>query len=141
MNSKSATVTETFADIPKNRTLFLENFTVDLMAKPKVVHGLQTLQQLFDHFQPSVSIGLEPADGAVKTEVLRFNSIDSFGIETIVNRSPVLKDLVERKAGYLHVLKELKTNKELREVLADAALRKKLGEVLEAMQSVLQANK
>ena len=47
-NEVKTDASEAFGDIPQNRTLIAEKLTKDTPVKPEVVHGLQTVEQVFN---------------------------------------------------------------------------------------------
>ena len=67
-NEVKTDASEAFADIPQNRTLMAEKLTKDAPVKPEIVHGLQTVEQVFAHYKPDVSIDFEDAEGVTKKE-------------------------------------------------------------------------
>jgi len=68
-NEVKTDASEAFADIPQNRTLMAEKLTKDAPVKPQIVHGLQTITQVFDHYKPTVEVEFEDADGTSKKEI------------------------------------------------------------------------
>ena len=55
-NEVKTDASEAFADIPQNRTLMAEKLTKDAPVKPEIVHGLQTVEQVFAHYKPNISV-------------------------------------------------------------------------------------
>lgn len=65
-NEVKTDASEAFADIPQNRTLMAEKLTKDAPVKPEVVHGLQTIDDVFNHYKPELNLDFEDADGGSK---------------------------------------------------------------------------
>jgi hypothetical protein len=63
---------EAFADVPQNRTLLIEKFTDNDPIKPEMVQGLQTIDDVFDHFKPEKEVEFVNETGATSKENLRF---------------------------------------------------------------------
>ncbi len=108
---------EGIADIPMNRTLMIEKLTDDEPLKPKVVEGLKTIDEVFAHFKPSVQVDFEKEDGSSKSEQLNFANLGDFGARGITNQSGFLKDLELQRSEYAKIIKQLKSNKALKNVL------------------------
>jgi hypothetical protein len=124
---------ELFVDIPQNRTLILEKLTKDAPNMPEVVHGLQTIQQVFEHYKPEVAVEFEDAQGFIKRETLTFKDIDDFELRRITEQSAFLKDNTARKEEYLRIIYQLNSNRELRAASTDPEARKALLDAINAM--------
>lgn len=96
----SMAVTEAISEMSKNRTLFAEKFTQETSVKPEVVHGLQNIEDVFAHYQPAVQVAFETEEGFKRTETIKFQSVDDFGIEGITKQSGFLKQVNARRQEY-----------------------------------------
>lgn len=126
---------EAFADIPQNRTLLIEKFTDGDPIKPELVQGLQTIDDVFDHFKPEKEVEFVNEQGAGSKETLRFSGLQDFGAKGITNQSTFLQGLSNQKEQYDKFLKQVKTNKVLMNVLNDAELRQ---QYLNALNALIQ---
>jgi hypothetical protein len=126
---------EAFADIPQNRTLLIEKFTDNDPIKPELVQGLQTIDDVFDHFKPEKEVEFVNEQGASAKETLRFGGLQDFGAKGITNQSTFLQGLSNQKEQYDKFLKQVKTNKVLMNVLNDAELRQ---QYLNALNALIQ---
>jgi hypothetical protein len=108
---------EGMSEIAQNRTLMIEKLTNEAPFKPEMVQGLTSINDVFNHFQPSVDVEFEDAEGAGKEEKLSFKGLADFGVDGITAQSDFLKDLTNQKEQYLKILKQLKSNKLLRKAL------------------------
>lgn len=132
---------EAFAEIPQNRTLMAEKLTKDAPVKPEMVHGLQTIEQVFAHFKPEVGVDFEDADGMTKKESLKFGNLADFSVKGITEQSEFLKDNATQKEEYLKIIKQLKSNKILKAALTDPEAKKALLDSIYAMVAELKNNK
>jgi hypothetical protein len=144
--SIGGTVTETeafeaFADIPQNRVLMAEKLTADPPVKPVVVEGLTTIEQVFEHFQPKVEMDFETEEGVSKKETLGFKNLGDFGVKGITAQSTFLTDLHNKKDQYQKIIKQLKTNKLLKQTLADPEYKKAFLQSLHALIRELDDSK
>lgn len=108
---------EAFAEIPQNRTLLCEKLTADAPIKPQIVEGLQTIDDVFNHYKPEIDVDFEDSEGAEKQEKLSFRGLSDFGIKGITAQSTFLQDLTIEKEQYQKIIKQLKSNKLLRKTL------------------------
>lgn len=132
---------EAFADIPQNRTLMAEKLTKDAPVKPEIVHGIQTVDQVFAHYKPNVTLDFEDAEGTTKKETLSFSNLADFGVKGITEQSSFLKGNAQQKDEYLKIIKQLKSNKILKTALADPEAKKALLDTIQGMIAELNANK
>jgi len=140
-NEVKTDASEAFADIPQNRTLMAEKLTKDTPVKPEIVHGIQTVEQVFEHYKPEVAIDFEDADGTTKKETLNFKNLGDFGVKGITEQSEFLKDNASQKEEYLKIIKQLKSNKILKSALSDADAKKALLDAIQGMVAELNNNK
>lgn len=140
-NEVKTDASEAFADIPQNRTLMAEKLTKDAPVKPEIVHGLQTVEQVFEHYKPEVGIDFEDADGVTKRETLHFKNLGDFGVKGITEQSEFLKDNASQKDEYFKIIKQLKSNKILKSALADPDAKKALLDAIQGMITELNNNK
>jgi len=124
---------EAVGDIPQNRTLMVEKLTADAPFKPHIVEGLTSVDDVFNHFKPSVEVDFEDTEGRSKEEQLMFNNLADFGVKGIVAQSHVLKDLTRQKDQYFEIVRQLKSNKLLRKALENPDSRQAIMNALYAM--------
>lgn len=130
---------EAFADIPQNRVLLAEKFTADTPIKPEIVGGLTTIEQVFEHFQPQVEVEFETEEGTMRKETMRFKNLGDFGIKGITPQSSLLNELTLKREQYQKIIRQLKTNKLLKQALADKVYKENLLASLNALVQELEA--
>lgn len=124
---------EAFADIPQNRALLAEKLTDLPPVRPEVVHGLTDISAVFNHFAPSVDMEFETEDGATRSEELNFRGLEDFGPKGITRQSQYLSDLDMKRAQYQKIVKQLKTNKLLKQALSDSTTKENLVAALKVL--------
>lgn len=129
---------EAFAEIPQNRTLLCEKLTADAPIKPNIVGGLQTIDDVFEHYKPEVEVEFEDSEGVGKQEKLSFRGLSDFGIKGITAQSEFLKDLTIEKEQYQKIIKQLKSNKLLRKTLEKPETKADLLSVMYALIKELE---
>jgi len=132
---------EGIADIPQNRTLLVEKLTQDDPLKPEVVQGLQTVEDVFRHFRPQVETSFRREDGSSVTETLTFNSLADFGAMGITRQSGYLNELAQESGEYIKIMRQLKSNKMIRQVVEDPANKQHFLDVLYALIRELEETK
>lgn len=108
---------EAIADIPLNRTLMLEKLTDDPPTKFEIVHGLQTIDDVFEHFKPSVEVDFQDEEGVIVPEKLKFKNLGDFSRKGIINQSEFLQDLNAQADDLQKLMRQLKSNKVLKAAL------------------------
>ena len=129
---------EALQEIPQNRTIFVEKLTQNQPLRPEMVKGLKTVDDVFDHYKPTIEIAFEDSDGLEKKTELNFSNLGDFGKKGIVNQSEFLKDLDTEKDQYLKVIKQLKTNKILKAALSDPDAKEALLDTIQNLISELE---
>lgn len=126
---------EAFADIPQNRVLLAEKLTDDPPVKPEIVEGITDISGVFQHYAPHVQMEFETEDGATKRETLKFKGLEDFGIKGITAQSEFLKELDMKQQQYQKIVRQLKTNKLLKQALSDKETK---GNLLAALNILIQ---
>ncbi len=129
---------EAFAEIPQNRTLICEKLTNDAPIKPAIVDGLQTIDDVFEHYKPNVAVTFEDSEGTQKDETLSFKGLSDFGVKGITEQSEFLQDLSIEKEQYQKIIKQLKGNRLLRKTLENPETKADLLGVMYALIKELE---
>ncbi|MEJ7736638.1 MAG: hypothetical protein WKF97_04355 [Chitinophagaceae bacterium] len=110
-------VGEGFVEISPNKTLFIQKLTNEDPISPEIVEGLQTVEQVFEHFKPNCDVELDKEDGSTMKENFRFSGLGDFDTKNLTNQSAYLKNLSLENDAHLKVVKQLGTNKSLKKVI------------------------
>jgi len=132
-NEVKGDANEALNEIPKNRTLLTGKLTPNAPVKPEVVEGLQTVEDVFEYFNPEVKIGFENNDGGVVHEDMKFTNLGDFGKKGLTENSAFLKNLEIESEHYKKMMKQLKTNKILKAALQDPEAKKSVLETVNAL--------
>jgi hypothetical protein len=131
---------EAIANISSNKTLLVQKLT-SKPAKLEPVKGLKTLDEVFNHFKPSIEVEFEDENGALRKEELKFNSLLDFKKEGIINQSDFLKKLQAQQDACNSIIRKLKTNKILKTALQNPEAKKSFLQALQAaINEIDQAN-
>lgn len=140
-NEVKRETSEGMADIPMNRTLFVQKLTNDPAIKPEIVQGLKTPEEVFAHYKPNVEVEFDNAEGAPVNETLHFNGLGDFAAKNITAQSNFLKQLNIEQDQYQKIIKQIKTNKLLKTALENADNKAAFADALRAMIQELEENK
>ena len=110
-------VGEGFVEISPNKTLFIQKLTYDDPIKPEIVEDLQKIEDVFAHFKPQVDVELSKEDGSTMKENFKFGGLGDFDVKNLTNQSPFLKNLNLENDAFLKIVKQLKSNKSLKNVI------------------------
>ena len=132
---------EGFNYIPQNRVLLAEKLTALPSGKPEIIEGLTSVEQVFGHFKPTIHIELETEEGTIRNETLQFRVLDDFGIKGISSQSSLLNELTLKKDQYQKIIRQLKTNKVLRQALSDKQTKEHIVQALYALIQELEESR
>ncbi|MDO7135901.1 MULTISPECIES: hypothetical protein [Algibacter] len=132
---------EALNEIPQNRTLIAGKLTPNTPIKPEAVEGLRTVEDVFEHFSPELNIAYEDKEGGTVNEATKFNNLGDFGKKGITDGSDFLKGLEIESEQYKKIIKQLKTNKVLKQALQDEESKQALVSTLEMLIEELSTAK
>lgn len=129
------------ADINSRRTLMALALTANPALKPQIEEGLTNISDVFEHYRPSIEMDFETEQGTGQKEILYFKGISDFGAKGITAQSNFLSELNMKKEQYQHIIRQLKTNKLLKQALTGKDSRQHLIQALHALiQKLEEAN-
>ena len=131
-------VMESVLEFPQNRAFLTEQLTAEDPSKPEIVNGLKTVDDVFEHYKPKVNVDFQDSEGVTKKETLAFNNVGDFGVKGIVAQSDFLKALNIQKEEYQKIIKQLKSNKQLKQVLGDIESKQALLNAIHALLKELE---
>lgn len=123
---------EAIAEIPSNRTLLVQKLTEEAPLQPETIYGLETLEDVFERFQPSVELEFQDQEGNEIPEKLDFKELSDFSAKKLKENSPFLSQLNIEREQYLKISRLLSSNKALLKSLSDEEARAEMIQVLEA---------
>lgn len=132
---------EAMSELPQNRTLMVEKLTKEAPIKPEVVQDLKTIDEVFEHFSPTVEMEFTDSEGGARKEALKFKNLADFGVKGITNQSEFLQELTAKKEQNQKMIKQLKTNKLLKKAVEDEEYKAALLNSINALLMELENNK
>lgn len=129
---------EAIQEIQENRSLIVSQLTADETMVPEVVRGLKTVDDVFRHFQPAVSVQHETEDGTIVDEEFRFQTLGDFTPKNLTQNSDYLQQLSVEQEQYNKILRQLKNNKILRSMLENEQTKSAFVQVLKDVAKELE---
>jgi len=131
-------VGEGFVEISPNKTLFIQKLTTEDPVKPEIAEDLQTVEQVFDYFKPNCDVELDKEDGSTMKENFKFAGLGDFDVKNLTNQSAYLKNLNLENDAYLKIIKQLKSNKSLKNVIENPETKNAFINALKALAAELE---
>ena len=132
--------------IDNNKTLMMDQYTSDVdPGNPELVEDIQTIDEAFAHFKPSVEVDFIDEEGNTVNEKLHFGELRDFeaqgGKGNLVTNSQFLSGVKQNIDVNAKIRKNIEQNRKLRDILKDSSSRAELKEMLQAMLAELEGNK
>ena len=137
-NEVEVDANESIADIPSNRTLMVQKLTDEAPVTPKTVEGLQTVEEVFEHFKPSVELELQDEAGNEIKEKVEFKNLADFAAKSLQEGSELMNRLNTEKEQNIKIAKQAASNKLLAKILANPESKEALMKVLEGSLEELE---
>ena len=131
-------VGEGFVEISPNKTLFIKKLTAEDPIRPEIVENLQKIEDVFAHFNPNSDVELDKEDGSTTKENFKFGGLGDFDTKNLTNQSNFLKSLNLENDAYLKILKQLKSNKSLKNVVENPETKAAFISALRSLASELE---
>ena len=128
-------------EFPQNKTLYIDQFTDKAPIKPGEVFQPETMQDVFEHFQPEKkNVQMLDLDGRPVKENFKFNAIKDFDDKELIGQSEYLGRQKAAVDAYKAIEQQLIKNKVLRRAFEDDESRKHLIVALQALLAELENN-
>ena len=131
---------EAFAELPQNKTMFVQKLTQEDPIKPEVVKGLTSVDQVFEHYKPNADLTFKGEEGEEVQENLAFENVGDFGAKGITKQSTFLHNLMQKQSELNSIVKLLRSNKVLNSALQNAESKEAFIDSLRQLVSELEQN-
>ncbi|MCG8700781.1 MAG: hypothetical protein MI922_22195 [Bacteroidales bacterium] len=138
-NEVKVDASEAIADIPSNKTLLIQKLTNEPPVSPEAVHGLETVEEVFDKFKPTVNLEFQDAEGTDIKESMTFRNLGDFGAKSIKENSDFLSNLDVEKEQNNKIIRQLTSNRALKKALENPETRAAILELLEQSVKEIEA--
>ena len=132
--------------LDNNKTLIIDQFTSNMeMGVSDLFEGAKTMQDVFNHFKPSVDVEFYDEQGGIVSEELHFNEMRDFetngGDGQLVSNSAYLSETKSKIEIAAKIRKQIEQNRRLRDILKDAESKAELKEMLEELLKEIKEQK
>jgi len=131
---------EAIQEIQENKTLLVSKLTTEDPISPEIVTGLKTVDDVFKHYQPAISVEHQTASGETVNEDFTFKNLADFTPKILVQNSPFLKSLNLEEEQYNNIMRQLRNNKVLGNMLSDSQAKAAFIQELKAVVAELENN-
>lgn len=139
-NEVKVDANESIADIPSNRTLIVQKLTDEAPVAPECVYGLETVDDVFKRFEPSVETEYTDAEGNEIKEIVKFSGLGDFDAKKIMENSDFLSKLDIEREQSIKIARQLTSNRALQKALENPDTKQAIMEVIESsIQEILGA--
>lgn len=118
-NEVKVDANEAIQEIQENKSLIVSKLTTEDTINPEIVTGLKTVEDVFRHFSPSISVKHETEDGTSVEENFKFKNLGDFTPKNLTQNSPFLQGLSNEQEQYNNIVRQLRNNKVLVNMLND----------------------
>lgn len=133
---------EAIADIPSNRTLLVQKLTDEAPVAPEAIYGLETVEDVFEKFSPSVELDYSDEEGNEVKEKMDFKNLGDFSVKKLIENSDFLNKLNVEKEQNVKISRQLSTNRALLKALQDPEARDAFVKTLEeSIKEIEEAQK
>ena len=132
--------------LDNNKTIIIDQYTSDIeVGNSELFEGAKTMQDVFNHFKPTVDVEFEDEQGGIVSEKLHFNEMRDFeangGKGNLVANSQFLSGAKSKVDVAAKIRKQIEQNRRLRDILKDAEGKEELKELLEALLQEIKEQK
>ena len=117
---------------PKIKYYLVQKLTDDAPVSPEAVYGLQTVEDVFEHFAPSIELEMQNESGEDVTETMTFKNLGDFDAKSMMEHSEFLSKLNVEKEQNIKIARQLSSNKALLKALENPEKKQAIIDLLEA---------
>ena len=132
--------------LDNNKSIIIDQYTSDVeVGNSELFENPKTMQDVFNHFKPTVNVEFEDEQGGIVSEQLHFNEMRDFeangGKGNLVTNSPFLSGAKSKVDVSAKIRKQIEQNRRLRDILKDAEGKAELKELLETLLQEIKEQK
>lgn len=130
--------------ISQNKTLYIGQFT-DRVSDPELYQEATNINQVFEHFKPSVDVDFQNEEGDTIEETIRFKEMKDFDVDNgngqLVTNSSFLLNLKSNIDANIKMKKQIEQSKKIRDILGNKQSKEELRDVLQYLLDELENSK
>lgn len=126
--------------IHRGNPLIVQKLTDEAPAAPESVYGLETIEDVFQRFEPTVDLRHVDAEGNEVKEIMTFTGLGDFGAKKIKEKSDFLSKLDIEKEQGVRITRQLTSNRALQKALENPEVKNAIMDVIESSIEEILAN-
>ena len=130
--------------ISQNKTLYIGQFT-NSVSDPELFQDAKTINDVFEHFKPSVDVEFQDEEGSSVDETLSFKEMKDFEVNNgsgqLVTNNSFLMDIKSNIDANAKMKKQIEQNKKLRDILVNKESKEELKKTLQHLLNELESVK
>lgn len=126
-------VPPSLSPISLNKTLYVAKLSDDYSPTPEAVPGLESVEDVMEHFKPEVGVTLYDEEGAPNYETFQFRQMGDFSREGLVEQSEMMRGLDSKITDLRKMDMHLRSNKLLQNALLNPQAKQVVLEMLQQM--------
>ena len=129
--------------IDANKTLMIDQYTSDVsLGDPELFEHAKDINEVFEHFKPSVDVDFVNKNGETICETLHFHEMNDFNVDggkgNLVSNSAFLSEIKMQADNTSKIRKQIEVNNKLRSILKDSDAKEELKMMLKNMLDELE---
>lgn len=126
-------VPPSLSPISLNKTLYVAKLSDEFSTTPEAVPGLESVEDVMEHFKPEVGVTLDDEQGAPNYENFQFRQMSDFSREGLVDQSKLMRDLNHKIHDLQKINMQLLSNKLLQNALLNPDAKQAMLEMIQQM--------
>ncbi|GAB3709617.1 hypothetical protein GCM10027592_45900 [Spirosoma flavus] len=126
-------VPPSLSPVSLNKTLYVAKLSDEFSTTPEAVPGLESVEEVMEHFKPEVGVTLYDEQGAPNYETFQFRQMGDFTRDGLVEQSELMRDLNHKILDLQKIDMQLRSNKLLHNALLNAQAKQAMLEMIQQM--------
>lgn len=119
--------------------MIVQKLTDEAPSAPESVYGLETIEDVFQRFEPTVDLNHVDAEGNEVKEIMTFTGLGDFGAKKIKENSDFLSKLDIEKEQGVRIARQLTSNRALQKALEQSDTKQAMIDILELSLGEIKA--
>ena len=126
-------VPPSLSPVSLNKTLYVAKLSDDYNPTPEAVPGMESVEDVMEHFKPEVNVMLEDEQGSLSNETFQFRQMGDFSREGLMEQSTLMRDLNRKVLDLKKMDMQFRSNKLLQNALINPEAKQVILEMIQQM--------
>ena len=126
-------VPPSLSPVSLNKTLYVAKLSDDYNPTPEAVPGMESVEDVMEHFKPEVNVMLEDEQGSISNETFQFRQMGDFSREGLMEQSTLMRDLNRKVLDIKKMDMQFRSNKLLQNALINPEAKQVILEMIQQM--------